>query len=176
MEPEAVYLLSAHIGADLVKLHKALDRLALMCKGKVSKADISEHIGISKDFNIFELQKAIGQKQDAKALYIANYFANNEKEHHIIPVTSALYRYFAKIVRYHRSTNHGDQKKLAAELGVHPFFIREFKEAAQHYPTSKLLQAMEVLHDIDLKSKGVGNSQAKHAELMRELVARLIRL
>jgi DNA polymerase-3 subunit delta len=176
IDPRAVVLLSEHIGADLISLEKALDRLKLVADGQKITSDlIQEHIGISKDFNIFELQKAIGFKDNTRAIYIANYFANNEKEHHLIPVTYGLYRYFTQLIRYHRADNHTDQQKLARTLGVNPYFVKDYKQAAANYPRVTLMKVMEILHDIDLKMKGLGNSSARHKELMNEMVARILR-
>jgi DNA polymerase-3 subunit delta len=171
-----VVLLSEHIGADLIELDKALQRLKLVAEGaQITPELIEEHIGISKDFNIFELQKAIGFRDESRALYIANYFANNEKEHHIIPVTYGLYRYFTQLIRYHRAPNHADPQSLAKAMGVNPYFVKEYRKAAGNYPRQKLMSVMEILHDIDLKTKGMGNASARHRELMREMVSRILR-
>lgn len=176
IDARAIALLGEHIGADLISLEKALNRLKLVAEGQKITADlIQEHIGISKDFNIFELQKAIGFKDHARAVYIANYFANNEKEHHIIPITYGLYRYFTQLIRYHRAENHADPQSLARSMGVNPYFVKDYKQAAANYPRAKLMKVMEILHDIDLKIKGIGNSSARHKELMNEMVARILR-
>jgi DNA polymerase-3 subunit delta len=177
IDPRAIVLLSEHIGADLISLDKALQRLKLVAGGeKITPDLIQEHIGISKDFNIFELQKAIGLRDNARAIYIANYFANNEKEHHLIPVTYGLYRYFTQLIRYHRAENHADPQKLARAMGVNPYFVKDYRQAAVNYPRVKLMKVMEILHDIDLKMKGLGNSTARHKELMNEMVARILRV
>ena len=176
IDPRAMVLLSEHIGADLVALDKALDRLKMLSEGeKITPDLIQKHIGISKDFNIFELQKAVGFRDDARALYIANYFSNNEKEHHIIPVTYALYRYFTQLIRYHRAPDHTDPQKLARVIGCNPYFVRDYRKAAANYPRVKLMKVMEILHDIDLKIKGIGNASAKHKHLMVEMVSRILR-
>ncbi len=177
IDQRAIVLLSEHIGSDLQRLDKVLDRLVLVAEGNTVTIDmIQEHVGISKDFNIFELQKAIGNKDYPRAMYIANYFANNEKEHHIIPITYGLYRYFAQLIRYHRAPDHTDPQKIAAAMGVSPYFVKEYRKAAANYPRTKLMDVMEILHDIDLKTKGIGNASAKHKELMNEMVARILRV
>ena len=176
IDPRAVLLLSEQIGADLIGLDKALERLKLVAEGEKITVDlIQEHIGISKDFNIFELQKAIGFKDNARAIYIANYFANNEKEHHLIPVTYGLYRYFTQLIRYHRAGNHTDPQRLAQTMGLNSYIVKDLKRAAVNYPRTKLMKVMEILHDIDLKMKGLGNTSARHKELMNEMVARILR-
>jgi len=176
IDPRSIVLLSEHIGADLVALDKALQRLKMVAEGQSITVDlIQEHIGISKDFNIFELQKAIGHRDDARAMYIANYFANNEKEHHLIPVTYGLYRYFTQLIRYHRAPDHADPQSLAKAIGTNPYFVKDYRKAAANFPRTKLMKVMEILHDIDLKLKGIGNTSARHKELMREMVARILR-
>jgi len=177
IEPKANALLAEHIGADLNGLEKALDRLKLVAEGLPITVDlIQEHIGISKDFNIFELQKAIGSKNHSRAIYIANYFANNEKEHHLIPITYGLYRYFTQLIKYHRAKDSTDDKNIARIIGVNPYFIGDYQKAAINYPKNKLMQVMEILHEIDLKIKGLGNATARHKELMNEMVSRILRV
>jgi DNA polymerase-3 subunit delta len=136
---------------------------------------VSKHIGISKDFNIFELQKAIGMRDDRKALLIANYFANNTKEHHIIPVMGGLYSYFRKLIKYHGVQNKANDREVASSLGVPPYFVKEYHQAGANYRQRNILEAIDILHDIDLKSKGVNNTDNDPGSLMREMVARLLR-
>lgn len=174
----AAAMLGDHIGNDLGNLVNALDRLEMLKDDntEISVDDVASNIGISKDFNIFELRNALGERNVYKSLMIANYFANNSKEHHIIPTLYGLYGHFAQLIRYHYAENKSNDKALAASLGVNPFFVKDIRRAAQHYSKASLMEAMSVLHDIDLKSKGVGTTNADSGELMREMVARLVRL
>ncbi|MEM9052485.1 MAG: DNA polymerase III subunit delta, partial [Bacteroidota bacterium] len=177
LDPRASVLLAEHIGADLNRLEKAMDRLKLVAGENTVTVDlVQEHIGISKDFNIFELQKAIGAKNYSRAIYIANYFANNEKEHHLIPITYGLYRYFTQLIKYHRAKNTTDPKSIARKIGINPYFLADYQNAAMNYPRNKLMEVMEILHNVDLKIKGLGNASAKHEELMKEMVARILRV
>ncbi len=178
IDTQAVAMLSENIGNDLGNLVNALDKLQILCpKGeKISPDLVSKNIGISKDFNEFELQKALGQRDDRKALYIANYFANNQKDHHIIKVSINLYYYFAKLIKYHSVPNKADKQSLARAMGVNPYFVDDFHVAGKNYSKMSLLHAMEILYDIDLKSKGVNNTGSKHGELMKEMVSRILRV
>lgn len=178
IEDRAVAQLCDHIGNHLGNLINAIDKLEVVCKGDgpITEHAVMENIGISKDFNVFELNKAIGQRNFHKALLIANYFANNQKEHHIIPTLSSVYSYFRKLAMYHEYPNKADNYGLARALGTGPSFVTEYKNAASRYPAHALLAAFEVLHDIDLKSKGVGNASASSGELVTELVGRLMRV
>lgn len=178
MEDRAVALLADHIGADIQNLINALQKLETHGEehGRVTFDHVATHIGVSKDFNVFELNKALGQRNHRKALLIANYFANNQKEHHIIPTVAALYGYFKKIAIYHDSADKENSMAMARNLGVSPYFVKEYQEAARYFNLPQVVEAIGVLHDIDLKSKGVNNSGSGSGELMRELVARLLRL
>lgn len=178
IDTRATAMLSENIGNDLGNLVNALDKLQILCpEGESISPDlVSKNIGISKDFNEFELQNALGQKDDKKALYIANYFANNQKEHHIIKVSINLYYYFAKLIKYHSLPNKADNQSVARAMGVNPYFVKDFHVAARNYPKMSLLRVMEILYDIDLKSKGVNNTGSKHGDLMKEMVSRLLRV
>jgi DNA polymerase-3 subunit delta len=174
----AAAMLGDNIGNDLGNLVNALDRLVLLKddQTEISVDDVATNIGISKDFNIFELRNALGERNMYKSLMIANYFANNPKEHHIIPTIYGLYGHFAQLIRYHYAENKTNDKAVAAAVGVSPYFVKDIRRAAGHYSPKSLMEAMSVLHDIDLKSKGVGTTNANSGELMREMVARLVRL
>lgn len=176
IDPQATNLLSEYIGTDLGNLINALEKLEILTpKGERISVDlVSQHIGISKDFNVFELQKAIGLRDKPKALFIANYFANNQKEHHLIPVLGSLSKYFAKLIKYHGMKNRTDKSSLAKVLGINPYFVREYQSAAMNFSATSLLNAVDILHEIDLKSKGVNNSSTNSGELLKEMVARLL--
>lgn len=178
ISPQAVGMLSEHIGANLGNLISAFDKLEILLpKGeKITPQAITKHIGISKDFNIFELQRAVGENDHYKALFIANYYANNQKEHNIIPVISGLYRYFNQLITYLSLRNNTDKQSLAKEMGVHPYFIGQFQQAAANYSKERLVQSIEILYDTELKAKGVTNSNTDGGQLVREMVGKLVRV
>ncbi len=178
IEPRAAALLGDFLGNDIGKLVNALDRLQIILDkdGTIKAGDVTENIGINKDFNVFELRKALGERNVKKALLIANYFANNQKEHHIIPTIYNLYTFFVQIIRYHYCPNKTDNKAVASAVGVNPYFVQDVKNAAATYPKTTVMEAMAVLHDIDLKTKGVGATNAESGELMRELISKLVRI
>jgi DNA polymerase-3 subunit delta len=177
LEPKAAMVLSEHIGNDVGGIVNALEKLEVLASEsrRIDSSLVMEHIGISKDFNVFELQKALGKRNAKKALYISNYFANNSKEHNIVPTVVALFRYFSKIMKVHAPRNSTDKKSLASSLGVPPYFVDEYIQAARYYQPHSLREVMEILHDIDLKSKGVNSSRSDSGELTRELVVRILR-
>lgn len=178
IEPKAASMIADHIGTNLIRLTAAVEKLALMCRdrGTVTDADVSEHVGISKDFNVFEFNRAVGKRDHAKALMIANYFAANQKEHNIIPTVSNMYGYFKKLAIYHESPEKGNDYALAGKMGVSPYFIREYRVAAHNYNLRQVVGALEVLHETDLKAKGVGSTGADGGALVKELAAKILRL
>lgn len=178
IEPRAAGMLNEHIGGNVSGIIQAFDKLKILLpKGHtITTNDVSTHIGISKDFNIFELQKAIGFRDEFKALFIANYFANNQKDHHIILTIIGLYRYFNQLIMYHGLHKTTAKETLAKTLGVHPFFMGEFQQAAANYSPERIMNCIDVLFDIELKTKGVTVSNANHGQLVREMVGRLLKV
>ena len=176
--PPAVAMLAENIGNNLSNLIDALDKLIILIpKGQtISQNDISKHIGISKDFNVFEMQKAIGQRNDYRALFIANYFAHNQKDHHVIPVTGAIYRFFRQLLSYHALVRTTDRGSLASAMGVHPYFLDDYVSAAGKYSPYQVLEIIDILHDIDLKTKGVNATSNDSGELVKEMVSRILRV
>ncbi|NEN22884.1 DNA polymerase III subunit delta [Cryomorpha ignava] len=177
IEPQAVALLSENIGTNLSNLINALEKLEILVpRGENITADsVSKHIGISKDFNIFELQKAIGLRNDYKSLFIANYYANNQKDHHVIMVASGLYRYFTKLITYHSLVKDTDKQSLAKAMGIHPYFMPDYQQAAHNYNSGHIVAILDILYDIDLKSKGVKATGSNSGELVKEMVSRILR-
>ena len=148
-------ILSDHLGSDLNKIVMELEKLFISIKpgSPVSSSDIERNIGISKDFNVFELQKSIGQKNFEKAFQIIIYFGENPKAHPIQMTVAALNTYFTKLMLFYYSNDRSD-KGLSTAMGIQPFFLREFKEAARNYPAKKVVSIIGVLREYDLKSKG----------------------
>lgn len=178
IEPTAAAMLGEHIGANLGNLVSAFDRLKILVpQGEKITADhISKHIGISKDFNIFELQNALGSRNDYKALLIANHFASRPKDHHVIPVMAGLYRYFLQLLKYHALSRNTDRRSLASAMGINPYFLDGYQRAAANYHPIQVLEIVDVLHDIDLKSKGVNATAGDSGELIKEMVSRILRI
>lgn len=177
IDPRAVAVLSENIGTNISNLINALDKLEILIpEGETITADaVSKHIGISKDFNIFEFQKAIGLRNDYKSLFIANYYANNQKDHHIIMVASGLYRYFTKLITYHSLVKDTDKSSLAKAMGIHPYFMPDYQQAAHNYNPGHIVAILDILYDIDLKSKGVKATGSNSGELVKEMVSRILR-
>ena len=168
-------LLGEHLGSDLSKVVKELEKLFISVKkgSAISSSDIEQNIGISKDFNIFELQKAIGFKHHEKAFQIMIYFSENPKNHNIVPVMSALFSYFQKIMVYHFLEDKSP-KSAAVALKVNPFFISQYQTASRNYTKKQLFYIFEYLKNYDLKSKGVNNKNTTQKGLLKELIFKIL--
>jgi DNA polymerase-3 subunit delta len=172
---KALHMLVEFLGNDLSKIANELGKLMIIIpKGnEITADDIERNIGISKEYNIFELQKALGQKDVLKANQIIHYFASNEKENPLVMAITNLYSYFSKILVTHYAEDKS-QAGLAAFLKVNPYFVKDYQQASRHFPVNKLKLIFTYLRETDLKSKGVDNVSASNAELLKELVFKIL--
>lgn len=169
----SVQLLADHIGADLERIVSELDKLAIALpeQTEITPAVIEKHIGISKDFNVFELQKAIGMKDTSRSFKIVKHFGNNPKEHPVIGTTAVLFGFFTKIYQYHHLENKG---QAASVLKLPPYFIKDYALAANKYPVQKIERIFSYLKETDLKAKGVNNTSNDDLGLLQELVFKIL--
>ncbi|MEN8224881.1 MAG: DNA polymerase III subunit delta [Bacteroidota bacterium] len=174
--PEAARLLTGSLGTDLTKIRMELDKLIINLKaGAVINEDIIEqNIGISKEFNVFELQNALGSGDVYKANLIARHFAANPRTNPFVLTITLLYQFFTKILIFHSLKDKSKDNAVAAELSVNPFFVRDYRKAAKQFNLSKTTRAISLLREYDLKSKGLNNSSSTHGELLKELVFKIM--
>ncbi|MRT91892.1 DNA polymerase III subunit delta [Ancylomarina sp. 16SWW S1-10-2] len=172
IDTKAGILLSEFLGNDLSKISNELDKLSInIPKGStITAEEIEKNIGISKDFNNFELQNALGKKDVVKANQIINYFSTNEKNKPIFVTIALLYSYFSKILKFHFLKNKTNDKLIASALGVNPYFVKDYKSAARLYNPRKVVSIIKLLREYDLKSKGIGNVSSKNGDLLKELI------
>ncbi len=172
--PVEAKLLADHLGTDLGKLTNEVEKLCIVTEenGTITSALIERNVGISKDYNIFELQNAIGARDHLKAQTIAH-FLSSDKEHKLFLSVGMLSSYFSKLAIVHASSGL-QQNDLAAALKVPPFFVRDYANAARFYPLEKIKRIQHLLREADLNSKGVGNASAADGELLRELLVRVM--
>lgn len=172
--PQASALMAEYLGADLSKIANEVDKLLLNI-GKEVTIDIDliqKNIGISKEYNVFELQKALAVRNVLKSNQIINYFADNPKANPMVMVMANLSSYFAKILKYHYLPNKGDAAK---ELGVNPFFVKDFETAARSYSLPKTFEIISLMREYDLKSKGVDSTgNTSDGELLKELLFKIL--
>jgi len=172
IESDAGTLLTEYLGTDLGKVANELDKIMISLpedKRLITMAVIEKSIGISKDFNNFELQKAVGQKNIEKANLICRYFANNPKDNPITLTIASLFSYFSKILLFH-SLKDKSKNSVAAALKINPYFVREYETAAKNYNPGKTVSVISLLRKYDMKSKGVGDSGTDHGDILKELL------
>ncbi|MDT0554599.1 DNA polymerase III subunit delta [Patiriisocius hiemis] len=172
--PKAAQMLVEFLGNDLGKVNNEIQKLQLILPdGKqITPQDIEENIGISKDFNNFELQNAIGARDIKKAYAIVQYFAQNPKNHPIVMTVSLLYSFFSKLLTYHSLSNKANASKA---LGVNPYFIKDYQLAASNYPMKKVSAIITAVKEADLKSKGVGASNMPQGDILKELLVTIFK-
>ncbi len=175
--PKATQMIADFLGNDLHRVRNELEKLmvALPPSKRIDDADVEYNVGISKDFNVFELQKAIGSKDLPKANRIINYFGDNPKENPIFMVISVLYGYYTKLLKLHFSKDK-NKSTVATMLGVNPFFVNDYFEAVRNYSWTDCMNCIEVLREFDLKSKGYNStSDISQKELYREMLFKLMK-
>lgn len=175
INPQAALLIADSVGTDLSKIVNELNKLIInVPQGSSITPDIVEqNIGISKDYNNFELNRAIGTKDVLKANKIILHFSKNEKEHPMVVTISLLYTFFTNILKVHYAKDKS-RNGIASALKVNPFFVQEYQVAAQNYPIRKAVKIIEYLRDYDLKAKGVNNASTPHGELLKELIFKIL--
>lgn len=176
IEPKANIMLVEFLGSDLSKISNELDKLKIVLpKGHtISAKDIEDNIGISKDYNVFELRKAIGEKDQLKAYKIVDYFAQNPKENPIVVTTSLVFSFFSQLLQYH-GTKDKNPNNLAKVLKVNPYFVKDYDIAFRNYPMKKVSAIVATLRDIDLKSKGVGANALPQSDLLKEMLIHIFK-
>ncbi|MFZ1694977.1 MAG: DNA polymerase III subunit delta [Flavobacteriales bacterium] len=168
-------LLASHLGSDLAKAVKEVEKLCLVTEegGAISSDVIQRFVGISKEYNVFELQNAIGMRDSAKAQRIANHFASNPKDNPLVLTVGLLNNYFSKLAIVHAMQGK-PQPELASALKVNPYFLKDYLTQARNYPLARIVEAQRHLRACDLRSKGLGGDGADHGELLRELLAKVM--
>ena len=171
IEPKANAILVDFLGNDLSKISNELEKLQIILpKGSTITAKlIEENIGFSKDFNNFELLNALGSKNQVKAYQIVQYFSENEKANPIVLTTSAVFNFYVKLLKYH-GLKDKNPKNVAAVLGVHPFFLKDYDTGLKNYPMKKVSAIVTTLRSFDVKSKGVGANALPSHDLYKELL------
>ena len=175
IDHKAVFMLVEFLGSDLEKIAGELDKLtSILKKGtKITPHYIEENIGISKDFNNFELNSAIAYHDIFKANRIINYFSQNPKQHPLLGTLPLIFSFFSKVLILH-SLEDKSERNASKELGVHPFFVKEYLVAASSYDKRKSVRVISYLRDADVKAKGVGSGSTTHGDLLKELIYKIM--
>jgi DNA polymerase III subunit delta len=168
-------LLADHIGNDLTRIENEVEKI-LVNLGKrktITEEDIEEFVGVSKEFNVFELQSALAKKDLSKAIRIIQYFEANPKAAPIHFILPSLYGFFSKVFMVF-GTNTTDEKAIATAIGVNPFFSKDYVQAAKVYNYKEVENALLLLHSYNLKSLGVNSAGTEETSLLKEMVFKMI--
>ncbi len=174
--PQAAQILTAYLGTDLGKVANELNKLVIAVKDSttITPEHIEKNIGLSKDFNVFELQNALGEKNVLKANQIIQYFGSNPTLYPIQKTVSNLYFYFSKLFTYHFLKDKSE-RNVAAQLRLHPYVAKNYMLAAKRYNPTKLYEIMGILRDYDMKSKGFGvSTMVDSADLQKEMIYKIL--
>ena len=176
ISPDASAMLTEYLGTDLGKIANELTKLLITLpagKPVITTDLIEKNIGISKDYNNFELQKALGEKDVYKATMIVRYFADNQKDNPVNLTIASLFSFFSKLLTYHYM---GDKSRnnVAAALKINPFFVKDYEAAASRYDARKTIRIISLLRTYDMKSKGYGDLSSPPGDLLKELVYKIM--
>jgi DNA polymerase-3 subunit delta len=176
IEPKAAMILTEFLGSDLGRIASELEKLILIIdesETTVNAGHIEENIGISKDFNNFELNDAISRRNVLKANRIIRYFGNSPKANPIILTITSMYLFFSKLLYYHflKDRSRGN---VASALKINPYFVQDYERAAKNYNPANIVRIISLLREFDLKSKGFGNVSTGDADLLKELVYKIM--
>jgi DNA polymerase-3 subunit delta len=175
IDDKSCVMLADNLGNDLTKISNEINKLMLNVKegAAITPDIIEENIGLSKDFNIFELIKAIGERNVFKSYRIVEYFAANPKSNPMVLSIAQLYSYFLKVLTYHQLDDRSSNN-AASILGVSTYFVNDYVNASRAYPPGHCIRNIGYIREFDLKSKGVNNASVGEGELMKELLYKIL--
>lgn len=177
-DPSASAMMTDYLGTDLHKIANELDKLLITLpkdKKLITTDLIEKNIGISKDYNNFELQKAVGERNVLKANMIVMYFSNNQKDNPITLTIASLFSFFTKLLTWHYLTDKS-KNNVASVLKVNPFFVRDYETSAAKYNASQTIAVISLLRTYDMKSKGFGDLSTEPGDLLKELIFKIIHI
>ncbi|MDQ2657142.1 MAG: DNA polymerase III subunit delta, partial [Bacteroidota bacterium] len=174
IDDRAVMALCEYVGNDLHRLTNELDKLVIASKGgAITVEHVMSGVGVSKEYNIFELQKAIIRKDTLLANRIVNYFEANTRKNSPIPVVAFLFSFFSKLLAASQCADKSD-RGLVSALKISPYAAKDYVSALRGYPTEKIIQTISSLKDADLKLKGVNSGSDTEGQILRELIYRIV--
>ena len=176
IDRKSIILINEHLGNNLSKIDNEIIKLMTIKKDdkNIISDDIEMYIGISKEFNNFELRKALGEKKYVKALQIAQYFSENPNSNPFIVTISTIFDFFNKLLIFH-SNSSVSNKKMSVLLGINPYFLNEYDIASKNYNLKSVVKIVSLIRDYDMFSKGVGLKKV-NSDLLKEMVSRIINI
>ncbi len=174
--PKASQMLVEFLGTDLSKITNELNKLKIILPEgtQITPEHIEKNIGISKDYNNFELRKAIGYRDTVRAFKIINYFGENPKDNPMVVTVSLLFNFFSQLLHLH-GLHDKNPRSVASALKVNPYFVQEYIDAARNFPMKKVSGVIATLREFDVRSKGVNSNAVPQGDLLRELLVKVLR-
>lgn len=176
IDDKAMAMLAEFLGTDLSKLVNELDKLVLTKHAdmpRITPELVEKNIGISKDFNVFELQAALINKDVLKANRIIRYFSENKKANPLVLVLSQLFKFFSDLMIYHYLSDKS-QGAVASELKINPYFVKDYQKAAQSFGAWKTMNIISFIRETDARYKGIDNPSTEEGDLMKELIFKIL--
>jgi DNA polymerase-3 subunit delta len=175
IDDRAVMALCEYVGNDLHRLANEIDKLTIASGngGTITAEQVMNQVGVSKEYNIFELQKAIIHRDTLLANKIVNFFDGNTKKNPIIPVVAFLYSFFSKLLAASQVPDKSD-RGLVSALKISPYAAKDYVFALRQYPPDRIINTISCLKDADLKLKGVNSGSDTEGQIFRELVYRIM--
>ncbi|SFD51033.1 DNA polymerase III, delta subunit [Algibacter lectus] len=172
--PKAAQMLVEFLGTDLSKINNELEKLQIILPQgtQITPEHVEENIGISKDYNNFELRKAVGERNTVKAFKIVHYFGDNPKDNPMVVTVSLLFAFFSQLLTFHGLSDKSP-RSVASALRVNPYFVNDYITAARNFPMRKVSGVVATLREFDVKSKGVGSNAVPQGDLLKELLVRI---
>jgi DNA polymerase-3 subunit delta len=176
ISPKAAQMLVEFLGTDLSKIDNELNKLRIVLPGgiQITPEHIEENIGISKDYNNFELRKAIGERNILKAYRIAKYFGDNPKDNPFVVTMALLFNFFSQLLHLHGMVDKSP-RNVASALRINPYFVNEYLTASRNYPMKKVSATIALLREYDVKGKGVGSNAVSQGDLLKELLVKIFK-
>ena len=172
---KASYLIAEYLGNDLNKISNELEKLMIILpvNSEITLESIESNIGISKDYNNFELTNALAKKDIIKSNRIANFFSKNPKENPLVVSVGVIFNFFQKVLLYHTIIDKSSNN-VARLLKINPYFIKDYQIAAKNYSKSKSIEVIGLCRTYDMKSKGVDNHSINDGELLKEFLFKIL--
>ena len=176
IDEKTIGMLTEFLGTDLSKVANELDKLLLTIpanSNRITPEHVEKNIGISKDFNVFELQAALIEKKTLKANRIIRYFADNKKNNPMVMVLPQLFNLFSNLMIYHYLSDKS-QGSVASELKINPYFVKQYEQAAKNYGAWKTMNIISWIRETDARGKGVDSNAVNEVDLMKELIFKIL--